>query len=105
MSKDVFRDIGFSEIEAKDLNRKSALLIRLQENLNNRKKTQAELAQLLGVDQAKVSKLLNGKIGEFSLERLMSFLDKVGEEVGFTFAHIKARTTKHRKKKNRRLIG
>lgn len=43
--------------------------------------TQTAAATALGIDQPKVSALLNGRLAGFSIERLMHFLDLLGKEV------------------------
>ncbi len=42
---------------------------------------QADAAKLLGVDQPKVSNIMNGRLSGFSLERLIHFLNVLGREV------------------------
>ncbi len=51
--------------------------------------SQAEAAELLGVDQPKVSALKRGRISGFSLQRLVRFLINLGLDVtwGFTWQH------------------
>jgi predicted XRE-type DNA-binding protein len=43
--------------------------------------TQAEAAELLGIDQPKVSALINGKLSGFSTVRLFRFLNALGRDV------------------------
>ena len=42
---------------------------------------QADAAKLLGVDQPKISNIMNGRFSGFSLERLIHFLNVLGREV------------------------
>jgi predicted XRE-type DNA-binding protein len=44
-------------------------------------KRQQDVADLLGIDQPKVSKLLRGYFSEYSVERLMEFLTRLGMDV------------------------
>jgi predicted XRE-type DNA-binding protein len=44
-------------------------------------KNQSEIAAALGIDQPKVSKLLRGHFAEYSVERLLSFLTRLGYDV------------------------
>ena len=46
-----------------------------------RKITQTKAAQILGIDQPKVSTLLSGKLSGFSTERLLRFLNLLGNDV------------------------
>ncbi len=48
--------------------------------------TQAELAEKLGIDKGRMSKLLNYKIDLFSAETLVDFIDKLGFEATITFS-------------------
>jgi predicted XRE-type DNA-binding protein len=43
--------------------------------------TQAQAAELLGIDQPKVSALINGKLSGFSTVRLFRFLNALGRDV------------------------
>ena len=43
--------------------------------------TQVECAQLLGIDQPKVSALLRGRLSGFSTERLLRFITAMGQDV------------------------
>jgi predicted XRE-type DNA-binding protein len=81
MSSDVFADLGFNEEESAGLNLKSCLFISLQEVIKASKMTQAQVAEALGTDQPKVSKIMNGKLSEFSLERVLSYLQKLGFDI------------------------
>lgn len=81
MSKNVFLDLGFSEEEAAGLKLKSYLFISLQEAIEKSGKRQVDVAQILGTDQAKVSKILNGKFDEFSIERITEYMQKLGYDI------------------------
>jgi predicted XRE-type DNA-binding protein len=43
--------------------------------------TRGEAAALLGIDQPKISALVRGRLGGFSLQRLMRFLNLLGRDV------------------------
>ena len=80
MSKNVFRDLGFSE-EAAGLKLKSYLFMALQEAIRHSSMTQKEVAETIGADQPKVSKILNGKFNEFSIERITEYTQKLGYDI------------------------
>jgi predicted XRE-type DNA-binding protein len=80
-SSNVFRDLGFPEAESAELILKSSLLQSLQETLRERGWKQIEAARHLGIDQAKVSKLMTGQMAEFSIERLVHLLLKLGQDI------------------------
>lgn len=83
-SGNVFRDLGFSEAKSAELILKSSLLQALQETIKARGWKQVQAAAQLGIDQAKVSKLLSGQMAGFSIERLVHFLSMLGQDVEVT---------------------
>jgi predicted XRE-type DNA-binding protein len=83
-SGNIFRDLGFSEERSDEMILKSSLLQALQETIRGRGWRQVEAATRLGIDQAKVSKLLNGQMAGFSVERLVHFLSLLGQDVEVT---------------------
>jgi predicted XRE-type DNA-binding protein len=83
-SGNVFRDLGFSEEKSAELILKSSLLQALQETIKGRGWKQVEAAAQLGIDQAKVSKLLAGQMAGFSIKRLVHFLSLLGQDVEVT---------------------
>lgn len=83
-SGNIFRDIGFSEERSAELLLKSSLLLALQETIKGRGWKQVEAAAQLGIDQAKVSKLLAGQMAGFSIERLVHLLSLLGQDVEVT---------------------
>lgn len=85
MSKNVFLDLGFEEEEAAGLKLKSYLFMALQESIRNSEKTQKEIAEAIGADQPKISKILNGKFNEFSIERITEYLQRLGYDI-----HVRA---------------
>jgi predicted XRE-type DNA-binding protein len=83
-SGNVFRDLGFSKRKSAELILKSSLLQALQGTIKGRGWKQIEAADQLGIDQAKVSKLLAGQMAGFSVERLVHFLSLLGQDVEVT---------------------
>ena len=78
-SGNVFADLGLPNAE--ELGTKLRLCFVINKILAERKLTQAEAARILGVNQPKVSALLNYKLEGFSVERLMHFLVALGQDV------------------------
>ena len=78
----VFADLGLPRAEealAKaELAQKIAVIIR------ERQLTQAQAAEILGVDQPKISALNRGRLSGFSIERLLRFLMLLGHDVEIT---------------------
>ena len=80
-SGNVFADLGFHQDEAEHLRIRSALMATLREVLKKQNLTQAEAARLLDVSQPRVSDLVRGKIGLFSIDTLVDMLARVGIRV------------------------
>jgi predicted XRE-type DNA-binding protein len=78
-SGNVYADLGF-ENPAEAL-AKAQLAILIDEAIQERGLTQREAASLMGVDQPKVSHILNGRLAGFSTQRLMEFLTALGRDV------------------------
>ena len=53
----------------------------LGHTVKQRKLTQFQVARLMGLDQPKVSPLVNGRLAGFSSDRLMRFLAALGQDV------------------------
>ena len=83
-SGNIFRDLGFSEERSAELILNSSLLQALQDTIKEQGWKQVESATRLGIDQAKVSKLLAGQIAGFSVERLVHYLSVLGQDVEVT---------------------
>ena len=81
MSKSIFSDLGFSDEEAAGLKMKSYLFVALQEIIRASDMPQAQVAEVIGADQPKVSKILNGKFDEFSIERITDYLQRLGYDI------------------------
>lgn len=78
-SGNVFADLGLPD--ADELKAKSELVIEIIQIIEERGLKQAEAAEIMGIDQPKVSALVRGKLGGFSMERLYRFLNALGRDV------------------------
>jgi predicted XRE-type DNA-binding protein len=78
-SGNVFTDLGFPNPEEALL--KAELAGRILHLVRERQLTQKRVAALLGIDQPKVSHLLRGRLAGFSTERLLRFLNALGQNV------------------------
>jgi len=81
-SGNVFADLGFSEPEEELTKAQLAVLIR--QVIARRRLTQVAAAAAMGIDQPKVSALLNGRLANFSSQRLMKLLTALGQDVEIT---------------------
>jgi predicted XRE-type DNA-binding protein len=78
-STNVFADLGYPDAEERQT--KLRLAFALNEVIARRRLTQEDAAEKLGVNQPKVSALANYKLGGFSVERLMTFLTALDQDV------------------------
>ncbi len=78
-SGNVFADLNLPDAE--DLLAKANLALHIRRVIEVRKLTQAQAANLLGIDQPKVSLIINGRLDGFSTDRLMRFLNDLGCDV------------------------
>jgi predicted XRE-type DNA-binding protein len=78
-SGNVFADLGLPNSD--ELLIKAELVHQISELISARNLTQTEAAELLGIDQPKISALVRGKLSGFSTERLFRFLNALGSNV------------------------
>lgn len=78
-SGNVFADIGVAD--AAEHLVKATLVSRIDDSIRSRRLTQAAAAELMGIDQPKVSAMLAGQFRGYSVERLMRFLVALGHDV------------------------
>lgn len=78
-SGNVFADIGIENPE-EELT-KAKLVWEIELIIKKEKLTQAEAAKLMGINQPKVSALIRRKLDGFSVERLIHFLNSLGQDI------------------------
>ncbi len=78
-SGNVFADLGFAQPEEELA--KAKLASRIRQIIEARRLTQTAAAKQMGIDQPKVSALLNGRLANFSSDRLMRLLTALGQDV------------------------
>ena len=78
-SDNIFADIGIENPE-EELT-KAELAWEIDQILKKKKLTQAKAAELMGINQPKVSALLHRKLAGFSVERLIHFLTALGQDI------------------------
>ena len=78
-SGNVFADMGLPDAAGLDINARLGATLNLI--VERQRLTQAEVATALGINQPKVSALLNYKLEGFSVERLMHFLVALGQDI------------------------
>ena len=78
-SGNVFADIGVTEPGEELAKAQLARLIR--QTVRGRRLTRAAAGKAMGMDRHKVSALLNGRLRNFSSERLIRLLTRLGHDV------------------------
>jgi predicted XRE-type DNA-binding protein len=81
-SSNIFADLGFREPEEELAKAQLASLV--GQVIARRRLSQAAAASIMGIDQPKVSALINGRLANFSSERLMHLLTALGQDVDIT---------------------
>ncbi len=78
-SGNVFADLNVPNPE--EAIAKAEIALKIYEIIKKKKLTQAQAAKILKISQPKVSLLLRGYLTNFSLERLLRFLNDLGQDV------------------------
>src|ERR1700738_3072467 len=60
---------------------KARLTLQIYRVIKERKLTQSQAGEILGIQQPHVSSLMRGQSGAFSVERLMDFLAALGHDI------------------------
>jgi predicted XRE-type DNA-binding protein len=78
-SRNVFKDIGVPNAEEHLV--KAQLVFKIDTIMKDRGLKQVEAAELFGIRQPDISKMLRGEFRQFSVERLMRFLVALNQDV------------------------
>jgi len=78
MADSAFYDLAETPEEAANLTARGILMIAIEQRIKEEGWTQTEAAAHLHLTQPRVSDLMNGKIGKFSLDALVNMLAPVG---------------------------
>jgi predicted XRE-type DNA-binding protein len=81
-SGNVFADLGLPNPELALA--KAELVQRIRDLIAERRLTQSKAAELLGLDQPKVSGLVRGRVEGYTIDRLFRFLIALGQRVEIT---------------------
>lgn len=88
-SGNVYKDIGFDDSDERLA--KARLAMCIEEIIRTRSLTQIAAAELLGINQPKISALVNGRLAGFSMERLFHFLNLLSQDVEIVIKQKKGR--------------
>jgi predicted XRE-type DNA-binding protein len=83
-SGNVFKDLGFSDVEANKKLLKCQLMIEIERIIKAQGWTQAQAAKKLGVVQPRVSELMTTRIERFTIDMLLKYLNRLGKTVKIT---------------------
>lgn len=78
-SGNVFADLELPNADERML--KAQLAVQIRHFIEEKGWTQTEAAEAVGLDQPKVSNLLRGRLAGFSVDRLLSILNRLGHNV------------------------
>lgn len=78
-SGNVFADLGLPQADEKQT--KVRLAVAINQIIENSNLSQAAAAELMDINQPKISALANYRLDGFSVERLMHFLNALGRDV------------------------
>ena len=78
-SGNVFADLGLADAGTRLA--KAELARSISAIIQERGLTQREAAQILDIDQPKVSAITRGRLGDFSLERLLMLVNRLGMDI------------------------
>ena len=84
-SGNVFVDLGFANPEEELL--KAKLVREIRGIIKRRKLTQTKAAVMLGMKQPDISALVTGRVGKFSIDRLVRCLNRMDYKVDVVVRH------------------
>jgi len=79
----VFKDLGFPPEEASKLKIKAHLMCQISEWIKEKQLKQEEASHLLHVTRPRISDIMRGKAGKFSIDALVDMLERIGKHVTF----------------------
>ncbi len=91
-STNVYADLGFAD--AAEMQRKSQLAAEIARAIKARRLTQDSAAELLGIDQAKVSRITRGQFRGVSEAKLLELVAKLGHDVKIVVGPVRRRPGK-----------
>jgi predicted XRE-type DNA-binding protein len=77
----IFEDLGFEPQEAAKLKIKAQLMCQISEWIKGKQLKQEEASQLLHITRPRVSDIICGKSGKFTIDALIDILEKTGKHV------------------------
>ena len=92
-SENVFVDCGFPPAEAENLRIRAKMMMALTGYIEEKKITQSRAARSTGVSQPRISDLVRGEIGLFTIDTLVNMVTAAGlkVDVGITAGRPRAK--------------
>ena len=91
-STNVYADLGYPDTA--EMQRKSQLAAEIARAIKARRLTQGDAAALLGIDQAKVSRITRGQFRGVSEAKLLELVAKLGHDVKIVVGPVRRRAGK-----------
>ena len=88
----VYADLGYDE--AAEMQRKSQLAAEIARAIKARRLTQQEAAELLGIDQSKISRITRGQFRGVSEAKLLELVTRLGHDVKIVVGPVRRRAGK-----------
>ena len=80
-SGNIFKDLGFNSQEAAKLKIKAQLMCQISEWIKEKQLKQEDASHLLHVTRPRVSDIMRGKSGKFTIDALIDMLERTGKYV------------------------
>ena len=77
----IFKDLGFNPIEASKLKIKAQLMCQISEWIKDKQLKQEEASSLLHVTRPRISDVMRGKSGKFTIDALVDMLERIGKHI------------------------
>jgi len=77
----IFEDLGFEPREAVKMKIKAQLMCQISEWIKDKQLKQEEASSLLQVTRPRVSDVMRGKSGKFTIDALVDMLERTGKHV------------------------
>ena len=77
----IFEELGFNSQDAAKLKIKAQLMCLISEWIKDKQLKQEEASQLLHVTRPRISDVMRGKTGKFTIDALVDMLERTGKHV------------------------
>jgi predicted XRE-type DNA-binding protein len=77
----IFKDLGFNSLEASKLKIKAQLMCQISEWIKDKHLKQEEASRLLHITRPRVSDVMRGKSGKFTIDALVDMLGRIGKHI------------------------